>query len=131
MSGTIEDIIEYRKDKSLRTFDDAKALASIGRWNNCMKLLYYSSFYLVTALLLKNNIKAETHKGVRTQFFNHYIKTGILNKEYSIFYSNLFDSRQEEDYEDFIFFDEKTVMPLLKEVEEFNNKILELLNKEN
>jgi uncharacterized protein len=127
MSGTKEDIIEYRIDKSLRTFGDAKALAAIGRWNNCMKLLYYSSFHLVTALLLKNSIKAETHKGVRTQFYNHFIKTEILSKECSDFYSKIFNWRQEEDYEDFINFDEETVMPLIAEVEEFNKKIIALL----
>ena len=127
MTGTKEDIIKYRIDKSLRTFEDAKVLAAANRWNNCMKLFYYSCFHLVSALLLKNSIKAETHKGVRTQFFNHFIKTGILPKEFSDFYSNLFDSRQEEDYEDFLNFDEETVMPLFAEVEEFNKKIIELL----
>jgi uncharacterized protein len=127
MSGTKEDIIKYRIEKSLDTFEDAKALASIGRWRNCVKLLYYSSFYLLTALLLKNNIKADTHKGVKTQFFNHYIKTGILGNEFSEFYSVLFTWRQEEDYEDFLDFKEKNVLPLIKEVEDFNKKILELL----
>jgi uncharacterized protein (UPF0332 family) len=131
MSGTKEDIIKYRIEKSLKTFNDAKSLAGLGSWNSCVKLLYYSSFYLLTALLLKNGIKAETHKGVKTQFFNHFIKTGILEYDFSSFYSNLFSWRQEEDYEDFIDFKEKTVLRLITDVEEFNKKILELLIEPN
>ena len=129
MSGTIEDIIKYRIEKSLDTFEDAKVLASLGRWKNCVKLLYYSSFYLLTALLLKNNIKANTHKGVKTQFFNHFIKNKILGTEFSEFYSILFTWRQEEDYEDFLDFKEQNVLPLIKEVEDFNKAILGLLDK--
>src|ERR1017187_4425571 len=127
MNGTKEDIIKYRIERSIETFDGAKVLASVGNWNSCINRLYYSSFYLLTALLLKNNIKAETHKGVKTQLSNHFVRTGIVSTEDGKFYSELFDARQVEDYKDFVNFDEETVLPLISQVEEFNKKILELL----
>jgi uncharacterized protein (UPF0332 family) len=127
MNGTKEDVIKYRLDRSLETFEEAKCLATAGKWNGCVNRLYYSSFYLLTALLLKNSIKAETHKGVKTQFHLHFVKTGIVSMSDGKFFSELFTLRQEEDYEDLINFDEKTVLPLMKEVEDFNKKIIELL----
>jgi uncharacterized protein (UPF0332 family) len=127
MNGTRNDIIKYRIERSIETFEAAKTLAASGSWNSCVNRLYYSSFYLLTALLLKNNIKAETHKGVKTQFALHFVKTEIVGIDDGKFYSKLFLYRQEEDYEDFINYDEKTVLPLISQVEEFNKKILELL----
>jgi uncharacterized protein (UPF0332 family) len=127
MSGTKEDQINYRIKKSQETFDDAKYDAAGGRWNACVNRLYYSSFAILTALLLKNNIEAKSHKGIRIQFNHHFVKTGLVTTEHSQLYSDLFEWRLEEDYADFIDFDEESVSPLIKEVEEFNKKILELV----
>ena len=125
MIGPKEDYIEYRILKSIEDFDDAKLLANNQRWNSCVNRLYYSSFYLVTALLYKNNIKCETHNGAKTQFNFHYIKSAIVNVSYGKLYSSLFDWRQESDYADFIDFDEETVTPLIKQVEELNQLLVD------
>ena len=129
MKGTKEDHINYRIHKSQETFDEAKILAEGRKWNGCVNRLYYSCFTILTALLLKNNITAKTHKGVKIQLHNHFVKTGLISIDDGKLFSNLLEWRLEEDYEDFIDFDEETVIPLIKEVEEFNNKIIELINK--
>lgn len=127
MGNTYEDYINYRIAKSRSVFDDALLLAENERWNSCVNRLYYSSFYLISALLYKTGVKAETHNGVKTQFNLLYIKTGLLRKDSAKLYSNLFDWRQESDYADFVDFNEATVKPLLRQVEEFNNMISELI----
>lgn len=92
-----------------------------------MNRLYYSSFYLVSALLYQNDIKSETHNGVKTQFNLNYIKPGLIDVRFGKLYSNLFDWRQESDYADFIDFDEETVSPLIGQVEEFNTLLTQML----
>tara|TARA_R110002012_G_scaffold232845_2_gene405737 strand:- start:38020 stop:38229 length:210 start_codon:yes stop_codon:yes gene_type:complete len=69
MTGSKEDYINYRIEKSSEIYDDALLLAQNHRWNSCVNRLYYSSYYLVSALLYKNGVKAETHNGTKTQFF--------------------------------------------------------------
>ena len=128
MSGTKEDHIRYRIKKSKETFDDAVFNTEAGKWNTSVNRLYYSSFTLLTALLLKNNIIAKSHKGVQIKFHNHFVKTGLVSSEHGKLYSNLLEWRFEEDYSDFIDFDEKIVGPLIGQVEGFNKKILELLS---
>jgi uncharacterized protein len=128
MSGTKQDYIDYRVLKSREIFDDAKLLANNQRWNSCVNRLYYSSFYLVSALLYKNDIKAETHNGTKTQFNLHYIKNGLLEVKFGKLYSNLFLWRQESDYADFVDFESELVLSLMDQVWEFNNKLLELIN---
>ncbi len=120
MSGTKNDYIKYRIEKSQEIFEDALILAKNGRWNSCVNRLYYSSFYLISALLYKNNIKATTHNGIKIQFYKNYIKSGILDKKYGKLFSHLFDWRQETDYADFIDFKEETVKPLIDEVKALN-----------
>jgi uncharacterized protein (UPF0332 family) len=127
MIGKKEDYIDYRISKSMEIFDDALLLAENGRWNSCTNRLYYASYYLVSALLFKNNIKAETHNGVKTQFFLNYVKTGLLSKENGKLFAHLFDWRQETDYADFIEFDKKTIEPILKNVKELNDELRKLI----
>lgn len=127
MAGTKEDYINYRIAKSSEIFDDAVLLAQNGRWNSCINRLYYSSYYLASALLFKNDINAETHNGVKTQLFLKFVKDGIISKECGKLYSHLFDWRQEADYVDFIDFDEETAVSLLKEVMILNETLKDLI----
>jgi uncharacterized protein (UPF0332 family) len=81
--------------------------------------LYYTCFYAVIALLLKNNIETQTHDGARTQFGLHFVKPGKIDKKYGKLFSKLFDYRQKGDYGDLFDYDETLVEPLISQVNEF------------
>jgi len=83
----------------------------------------------VIALLAKGDISARTHNGVRSEFFRLYIKTGVLDKDYSSLYSNLMGKRQENDYGDFQEFEKDDILPLITETENFIARIKELIDK--
>lgn len=129
MSYQKEDLIRYRREKSITTFEEAKSLSNSGFWGGAANRLYYSCFYAVIALLAKHDITASTHNGVRTEFFKHYIKTGILDKSYSALYTDLMSKRQESDYDDFHEFTEEEIKPLFQEVQSFLETIGELIEK--
>lgn len=131
MSIKNQDYINYRISKSQKAFDDARLLAANKRWNSCINRLYYSSFYLVSAILYKLDIKAETHNGVKTQFNLNFIKSGKLDLLFGKLYSNLFDWRQISDYADFIDFDQETVEPLINQVSDLNTELMKLLGNQN
>ncbi len=80
MHGTRDEYIAYRESKSEEAFEDAKLLLENGRWNACVNRLYYSAFYLISAILFKENIKVETHNGAKTKFFLHFVKSGQVTK---------------------------------------------------
>ena len=128
MSFNKQDIINYRIQKAQLTFQEAQSLIQSGFFSGAVNRLYYSCYHSIKALLLKSDIKASTHNGVRTEFFKHYIKTGILDKKISILYSDLMNKRQESDYDDFLEFDKDDVIPLIEEVKEFRNQIEKLIN---
>ena len=127
MTGTFDDYIQYRINKSRETFEDATLLCENQRWNSAVNQLYYSSFYLVSALIYKAGIKAISHNGTKTQFNLHFIKPCIISLEHDKLFANLFDWRQETDYADFIDFEKKFVIDLLTEVKFFNTTVLKQL----
>jgi len=124
---TQEDYIKYRIERSWKTFEDAKYLALNKSWNSSMNRLYYACFYSVLALFSKFQIASHKHSGVKTLFALHFIKTGLLDKDYGKLFGDLFDLRQKGDYGDFLDIEEKHVIPMIPKVEQFLNKIRFLL----
>jgi len=122
-----KDYIEYRLTKAKEAFADAKLLAENSSWNACMNRLYYTCYYTVSALLLKKNISVKTHTGLKSQFNLHFVKTGLISKEFGKLYAGLIDWREKGDYGDMFDLTKETVEPLFKPVEEFMSEIKKLL----
>ena len=119
MTGNSKDsYIEYRIKKAEESLRDALFLIEKGSWNAAINRLYYSYFYAVLALLYQNNIEVKSHKGVRNQLSQKFIKTGIISKEIGQIYSDLFDFRQKCYYGDFLAFNSKKVGPFVPKVKE-------------
>ncbi len=115
----LEDYINYRFQRAIESYEEALILADNKRWNAVVNRLYYSCFYAVIALLIKNNIETKSHDGTRTQFGSNFIKTGQVDKKYGKLFSKLFDYRQKGDYGDLYEYDEVMVMPLIAQVKDF------------
>ncbi|MDP2887560.1 MAG: HEPN domain-containing protein [Bacteroidota bacterium] len=114
-----EEYINYRFQRAVESYEEALILADNKRWNAVINRLYYSCFYAVVALLLKNNIETQTHDGARTQFGLNFVKPGIVETKYGKLFSKLFDYRQKGDYGDLFDYDEALVFPLIIQVKEF------------
>lgn len=127
MEGTKDDYIKYRIEKAKQTLHDAKILIAQESWNSAINRLYYAISYCVQALLLKNNIATKTHSGTKSNFFQEFIRTGLVDKDFSKLFTDLQDWRQEGDYADFVEFNKETVSPLPQKVEAFINVIEKLL----
>lgn len=127
MSDYIGEYIKYRIEKSDQAYNDALILAKSESWNGSMNRLYYTCYYLVSALTLKDGIETKTHSGLRNQLNLHYVKNGKIPIELGRLYSDLFDSRQKGDYGDMYDFDRETVESFLVPVKEFIDTIKKLL----
>lgn len=118
MTGSKRDLIEYRIKRAKDTFEDALILAEKNKWNSAINRLYYAAYYAVIALLLKSDIKATTHNGVKSNFSENFIKTGIISKDLGKIFSQLFMWRQKGDYDDLFDFEKDKVLPYLEPVKE-------------
>jgi uncharacterized protein (UPF0332 family) len=121
------DYINYRFHRAKDSFEEALILAENKKWNTVVNRLYYSCFYAVIALLLKNDIETQSHDGTRTQFGLNFVKTGKIDKENGKFFSKLFDYRQKGDYGDLYDYEEEIVRPLIEKTRIFLNEIEKLI----
>jgi uncharacterized protein (UPF0332 family) len=129
MKGDKKELVKYRYEKALETFDDAKILAENKRWNSTINRLYYAAYYAVSALLIHNDMNPGTHTGVKLKFSESFIKEKIIGKEYGKIFSQLFTWRQKGDYDDLFDFSEEIVLPYFNPVFELIQLIGEEINK--
>ena len=118
--------VRYRIESSRKTFEAAKVLAQNGFWNSAVNRLYYAVFYAVNALLVLNKIQTKSHSATKSQFSLHFVKTGKIEKKYGRLLAELYDWRQKGDYDNIFDYDNESVQPLFRPVEEF----IELIENE-
>lgn len=128
-TNDIEAVVFYRKQKSRATLKEAEDMIETAHWNLAIQRLYYASFYMASALLLKNNISAQSHNGVVSQLGFHFITTGKLDKTEGRLYSRLLQNRITGDYNDFFDFTETDATELLEPTRNLINKLEKLIEE--
>ena len=94
-------IVNYRLSSARNALGEVLSLSRDQYFNAAMSRMYYACFHAASALLIHAGIEAHTHTGVRQMLGKEFVQTGILPRELSKFYTNLFSKRQSIDYEDF------------------------------
>lgn len=108
--SSLEELVYYRVKRADDTLTEADCLANNGYFSGAINRLYYACYYIVTALLLANDIQASTHNGVRAMFAMKFIKRGKIDLSHGKFFNEIFELRHSNDYDDFIFCDEETFL---------------------
>jgi len=127
MNSSLDDLIRYRLSRARETLEEACILADASHWNACVNRLYYACFYAVLALLIKNDLSTSKHSGVRSLFNFHFVKPGKIPKTIARTYSDLFERRQEGDYDDFVTFESADVKTWIADTELLVGTIEELI----
>ncbi len=107
------DLVDYRIKRAKDTLKEIEILAENKLWSTMVNRLYYACFYAVNAILLKAEVKGETHAVVRRMFGFHFVKEGKISKESGKFYTDIFDIRHSSDYDDFIETSEDKALTLI------------------
>ena len=123
-----QDYIDYRINSAKETLRAARLLAENALWTSVMNRLYYACFYAISALLYKHDINATSHSGLKHQFTQHFVKTGLIDKELGKAFVRIFDLRQKGDYGDFYNLDEEKTMPYFEPIEKLLEQIEALLS---
>lgn len=124
-------LVCYRIEKARTTLEQVKNIVSTGYWDMIANRLYYAAYYAVSALLLQSGYSVQTHHGIIQMLGLHFIKTGIIDKEFGSLYGQLFSLRQTGDYGDTFGLTERQVLPLLPQTEKFIKDIASLIEKTN
>lgn len=94
MNEKIKALIE-RADESL---ESAKLLLDKEFYDASISRSYYAMFYATEAVLLTENLKFSSHKGVISLFGQYFVKEGIFPQELSRDLAKALDERLSGDY---------------------------------
>ncbi len=122
-----EQYIIYRTETSRKSLEAAKLLYENNFISSAVNRLYYSVFYIVNALLVKNEITAKTHTGLKHQFSVKFIKTNKIDKKYGKLLTKLFNLRQKADYDNYFDIEKEAVLSMIKSVENMIDEIEKII----
>ena len=120
-------IVRLRLERAKETLQETKGIAEMKYWRVAANRLYYTCFYAVSALLIKNGYTTHTHSGIITLLGLHFVSKGIISKEQGNFYNKLAALRHTGDYDDWNTICAEDVLPKIPLAEEFINTIEELI----
>lgn len=125
-----KDLIQYRIEKAWNTYREAKSVAELKFWNLTCNRLYYSVFQMSQALLLKKGLPAvRKHSTVIQQIGQHFVKTGVLSREYGKLLHRLFELRMSGDYDEKFNAEEAEVMINMVQTEALLTDMQALIDK--
>ena len=91
-------IVALEMKKAREAYEDIGVLIAANRLNGAASRMYYAVFHAVCALLINDGHQVNTHKGSHALFSLHYIKTGVMPREFGQLYNQLQTMREESDY---------------------------------
>ena len=124
---TIEAQSQYRLERAHETIAEVPHLRELGYYNTATNRLYYACYYAAIALLTKHHIFANTHAGVKTMLGMHFVSKGLISKESGRAFTNLYESRQRGDYDDFVYSTQEEVDELYPKAQGFIEEVDTLL----
>ena len=93
-------LCDYRLQQADEAIADAMLLLNAEHFRGAINRAYYAMFYAIQVLIIQNKVKVSKHSGVISYFDREFVKSGIVEKEFSKWLHRLFDLRQDADYGD-------------------------------
>jgi len=124
-----KEVVKFKLEKARDTFAEIFFQMENRFYRTAANRLYYACYYAVTALLVNDGYETHTHNGVKTLLGLHYITSGKIDKSFGKMYRQLFNLRQDGDYEDWFDIEEEDVQPFVEPAEKFIAEIENLINK--
>lgn len=122
-------LVTYRIQRAYETLKEAEVMKREAFYNAAINRLYYACYYAAISLLLKYDIQAQTHNGVKTMLGLHFVSTGKLPLKVGKTFGTLFEKRHSGDYDDFAYCDQELVDDLYPQAEIFIDAIAGLVKE--
>lgn len=123
-------VVQLELEKSKRILSQIEGLSRLGYWDNIVNRLYYALFHAVSALLIHDGHKVNTHRGAVALFGQHYVKTGKFPLSDGRLYSQLQTMREKSDYNCTYETSRDDIFPLIDLTQDLISRIEKLANLE-
>ena len=101
MEGSVKDLSLYRLEKAKEDLETAGENLDGGKFRASVNRSYYAVFHALRAITALDHFDSGKHSGIIAFFNQHYVKTGIFDKEISKMIDSCYRLREKTDYDDF------------------------------
>jgi uncharacterized protein (UPF0332 family) len=129
MDDTRIQISKYRMEQAAQCIKSAQLLTEANDYKGAANRSYYGIFHCMRAVLATDQVDFAKHSGVSAYFRKTYIKTGVLETEYSDIIREAFDYRSDSDYDDFYVISKEEVLEQIANAKKFYDRISAFLNE--
>ncbi len=123
--------VESLISRARKYIKSAATLIAEEDYESSVSRSYYAMFYCIEALLLTKGLSFSSHKGVISAFGQHFVKTGIFDKEMSREVNRAFEKRQLGDYEYTFVISREEAEEILESAKNFTGKVEAYLHNKN
>lgn len=127
MDSRINDLSIYRMEKACEDLDTSEILFSNKKYSQSINRSYYAMFHAVRALLAFDQFDTKKHSGIISYFNKNYVKTGIIEVEYSKMLTIAFKIRNDSDYKDFYIITHQDALLQLESAKKFIPRISDFI----
>ena len=101
MDGSVTELSRYRLERAKEDLETAEDNLTNGRYRASVNRSYYAVFHALRAITALDHFDSGKHSGIIAFFNQHYVKTGIFDKEFSKKIDASYRLREKADYDDF------------------------------
>jgi len=127
--GELKDLIPLRMEKSKAKLKTAKHLLEEGDFDGAVPPAYYAIFHAARAALISKGVNPTTHKGVKSMFALHFIKSGLIEKEYQKILVEAKELREDSDYREKVIIIQEDAEEIVANAQRFIERIEQLLKQ--
>ena len=95
------DLAKYRLVRANEDLETAADNLENGKYRASVNRSYYAVFHSIRAITALDHFDSSKHSGVIAFFNQHYVKTGVFDKELSKMIDSCYRLREKADYDDF------------------------------
>ena len=121
-------VVGLELEKAQKTLKEVDVLKEAAMWNAASNRLYYALFHAISALLINDGYQVKSHRGILSQFGQHYVRNGIFGREDGRILSEMVVMRDNADYNCYYEAAEDNVLSYITPVCELINKIKNYIN---
>jgi uncharacterized protein (UPF0332 family)/predicted nucleotidyltransferase len=115
--GTPEDYLRHLLERSHEDLAWARGALERGEYRLALNRAYYAVFHLTSVVLANLDVMRHRHSAVEAAFHEYLIKPGLIESEYSRFYREARQWRENADYHFGVEFTEEKTREVLEQAE--------------
>lgn len=126
--GNMLALTQYRLEQADDAVRAAHLLLDQGLLRDTVNRAYYGMFYAVLALLITKQLGTSKHQGALSLFDREFVRTGVFDKDLSVWLHTAFEMRLDADYKELVAVPLEETQKTLQQAELFISRVKAYLN---